>query len=405
MKVYKKIILPKGFKAGGISAGIKRGGKPDLALIFSKKPAKAAALFTTNKIKAAHIKVCLKHLKNSNSFNALMINSGNANCFTGDKGMRDAEAIMAQLARKLNFKKDNILIASTGIIAKPLPVDKIKRAIPLLVGALSSKGLISALKAIMTTDTFPKIVTRRINIAGKNISICGFAKGAGMISPNMACAEHRRSATMLCFILTDASINQQALKQALNSAVEDSFHCITVDGCMSTNDTVIALANGAAENVLIDINPVRNIASAKWSNKISNGVNKNFNLFALTLKSICLELAKMIIKDAEGATKFIEIKVKGAKTTQEAKKAALAVANSNLFKTAIYGKNPNFGRIVQAVGASGIDVKEKALKIKLSPLNKKNVFVEVDLNKGKACTKVYTSDLTPEYIKINAEYN
>jgi glutamate N-acetyltransferase/amino-acid N-acetyltransferase len=386
MKVYKKIILPKGFKASGISAGIKRGAKPDLALIFSKKPAKAAALFTTNKIKAAHIKVCLKHLKNSDSFNALMINSGNANCFTGDKGMHDAEAIMAQLAKKLNFKKDNILIASTGIIGKSLPVDKIKRAIPLLVGALSSKGLISAVRAIMTTDTFPKIATRRINIAGKKVFICGFAKGAGMISPNMACAEHRRSATMLCFILTDASISQRALKQALNSAVEDSFHCITVDGCMSTNDTVIALANGAAENISVD-------------------KNKNFNLFALTLKNICLELAKMIIKDAEGATKFIEIKVKGAKTTQEAKKAALAVANSNLFKTAIYGKNPNFGRIVQAIGASGIDVKEKDLKIKLSPLNKKNVFVEVDINKGKACTKVYTSDLTPEYIKINAEYN
>jgi len=230
----------------------------------------------------------------------------------------------------------------------------------------------------MTTDTFTKEATVKFNIGRQTVTICGVAKGAGMIAPNMA--------TILAFILTDANITQSALNKALHICVNDSFNCITVDGCMSTNDSIIVLANDAAGNDTIK-------------------PDKHFNLFTRALNIVCLELAKMIVKDAEGATKFIQIRVGQARDFNEAKKVALNIANSNLFKTAMYGKNPNFGRIVAAVGASGIDVKEEYLKIKVSPLNKKEINVDVSVKRGSAFCVVYTSDLTPEYIKINAEYN
>jgi len=378
MKFYKKAILPKNFKANGIACGIKKSKKLDLALFYSDIKAKAGCLFTTNKIQAAPVQVCKRYIKSSKNFNAILVNSGNANCFTGDTGIRDAELTAEVIARALNIKKQNTLVASTGIIARRLPLNLIKKAIPQLVAGLSKQGIGKAKRAIMTTDLFAKEVTVKFNIGAKEITICGVAKGAGMIAPHMA--------TMLVFIFTDANITQNAINKALSISVDNSFNCITVDGCMSTNDSVMLLANAASGNYLID-------------------KGNNFTLFLKALSITCLELAKMIIRDAEGASKFIEIKVRGAKKFEHAKKVALSIANSNLFKTAMFGENPNFGRIVASAGASGVDIKEKDIKIKVSPLNKNDIFVDVSIGRGNSSCVVYTSDLTPEYIKINAEYN
>jgi len=378
MKFYKKAILPKNFKANAIACGIKKSKKLDLALFYSDITAKAGCLFTTNKIQAAPIQVCKRHLKSNKSFNAIVVNSGNANCFTGDIGIKDAESTAGAVAGALNIKKENTLVASTGIIARRLPVNLIKKAIPQLVAGLSKEAIDKAKRAIMTTDLIAKEVAVKFNIAAKKITICGVAKGAGMIAPNMA--------TMLVFIFTDANITQNAINKALKLCVANSFNCITIDGCMSTNDSVMLLANAAAGNSLIK-------------------GGENFNLFVKALNIVCLELAKMIVKDGEGATKFIEIKIRGAKKFEDAKKVALNIANSNLFKTAMFGENANFGRIVASAGASGVDLEEKDIKIKLSPLNKKDIFVDVSIGRGNSSCVVYTSDLTPEYIKINAQYN
>jgi len=402
MKMYKKAILPTGFKANGLACGIKKSGKLDLALFYSVLPAKASCQFTTNKIQAAPIKINKRHLKGNRYFQAIIVNSGNANCFTGNLGIKDAEETTKVLADNLGIKKESILVSSTGIIGKRLPLFKIKKAIPELVEGLSWQGIGKAKRAVMTTDTFTKEMTVKFNLGERIISICGVAKGAGMIAPNMACPERThstplrvrpelvegrsRGATMLVFILTDANITQRALDKALDIVIDNSFGCITVDGCMSTNDSVMLLANGASGNNSIDL-------------------NKNFKPFVKALNLVCLELAKMIIRDAEGATKFIQIKAAGAINFAEAKKIALSIANSNLFKTAMYGENPNFGRIMAAAGASGIDIKEKDLKIKASPLNKKEIKVNVSIGRGHASAVVYTSDLTPEYIRINAGYN
>jgi len=378
VKIYKKAVLPKGFKANGIASGIRKLKKLDLALFYSVVPAKAACLFTANKIQAAPIQISKRCLKENKKFRAIIVNSGNANCLTGSAGLRDAEEVSRALGNALGFKKKSILIFSTGIIGKRLPVHKIKKAIPGLIAGLSAGGIAKAKTAIMTTDTFAKELTVKLDIAGCSVTLCGIAKGAGMIAPELA--------TMLGFIFTDANITQKALLKALKIAVADSFNCITVDGCMSTNDTVAILANAACGNSLID-------------------TGRHFALFVKALSLICLELAKMIVRDAEGATKFIRVTVERAKNFSEAKKAALGIANSNLFKAAVYGENPNFGRIAAAVGASGVDLKEKDLKIKVSPLTKKEIDVCVSLNRGNYSAIVYTSDLTPEYVKINAEYN
>ncbi|MFH0762700.1 MAG: bifunctional glutamate N-acetyltransferase/amino-acid acetyltransferase ArgJ [Candidatus Omnitrophota bacterium] len=378
MKVYKKAILPLGFKAAAVACGIKKSGKPDLALFYSEAPAKAACLFTANKFQAAPITVSKGHLKVNKEFRAVIVNSGNANAFTGDAGIRDANDAAESLAERLGIKKESILVSSTGIIGRRLQVQKIKSALPGLVNSLSGPGIDEAKKAIMTTDTFSKEITAKFNIGGRKVTICGIAKGAGMIAPNLA--------TMLAFIFTDANIAKTALNRALKTAAEASFNCISVDGCMSTNDTVIILANAAAGNILID-----------------NA--KNFTIFSGALNKVCLELAKLIVRDAEGASKFIKIAVSKAKNYAQAKKGALAIANSNLFKTAMYGENPNFGRIVTAIGSSGICFDEKKLKINLSPLHKKEITVSVALNSGDASAVVYTADLTPEYVRINAEYS
>lgn len=378
MKLYKEAVLPIDFLSSGISCGIKSPGKLDLALFYSLAPAKAACRFTTNRIPAAPVRADRKLLKEGNLFRAVIANSGNANSFTGAAGLRDVEKVSAALSWNLKINKKSILTASTGIIGKRLPVFKIENAIPGLVAGLSREGVHKAAKAIITTDKFTKKVTAKFNIGSRVITICGIAKGAGMIAPDMA--------TMLCFILTDAFITKKALERALGSCVSETFNCITVDGCMSTNDSVILLANGRAGNALIDS-------------------GRNFSQFAFALNRLCLELAKMIVRDAEGASKFIQIGVKQARSFQEARNAALGVANSNLFKTAVYGENRNFGRIVSSLGASGIDIRENDLKVRVSSLSRKNIAVELCLGRGNSRATVYTSDLTPEYIKINAEYS
>ena len=374
----KKAILPKRFQANGLACGLKKSGKLDLALIYSQVPALASAKFTTNSIIAAPLIVSKEHLRSAKMFQAVLVNSANANCFTGKSGIKDAQASAGYLARELKIASNSVLVNSTGIIGKRLDVAKIKKVIPELVAGLSSLGIHRAKKAIMTTDTFAKEVSLTIKIAGKPVHICGIAKGAGMIAPNMA--------TMLCFIMTDASITQGALDKALGKAVDKSFNCISVDGCMSTNDTVLVLANAAAGN--------RIISTGSALQKFSQG-----------LESVCLDLAKMVVSDAEGATKFIQIDVCQAKSLHEAKSIALNIANSALFKTAVFGQNPNFGRVAAAVGASGFKIKEEQLKIKLGSLKGKQVKLIVSLSRGKAKCRVYTSDLTPEYIKINAAYN
>jgi len=378
MKLFRKAILPLGFKASGLACGVKKSGKLDLALFYSEFPAKGACLFTTNKIQAAPVKVSKDHLRLTRSFQAIIANSGNANCFTGRQGFLDAQAMARAAADALSLRKENILVNSTGVIGKKLPIEKIASAIPALVKGLSRQGIDKAKKAILTTDLFVKEVCVRVNIANKPVTICGVAKGAGMIAPNMA--------TMLAFILTDAHIGRDALNKALTVAVNESFNCITVDGCMSTNDSVMVLANAAAAN-----------------KAIVGG--RDLEIFTQALNLVCLELAKMVVRDAEGASKFIKITVDKAKSDHEAKRAALGIANSNLFKTAIFGENPNFGRIVAGIGASGVAVSEEGLRMKVSPLGKKEIHVKVSLGEGKGSATVYTSDLTPEYIRINAEYN
>ena len=378
MKKTLKAILPAGFRANGISCGLKKSGKPDLALIYSQFPAKASAKFTTNSIIAAPLIVCKEHLKSAKRFQAILVNSGNANCFTGKSGIKDAKITAGYLALELKIAKNSVLVNSTGIIGKRLDIAKIKQGIPELVLGLCGSGIHKAETAIMTTDTFAKEVSLSLMIGAKPVHLCGIAKGAGMIAPNMA--------TMLCFIMTDAAITQAALDRALGSAVDKSFNCISVDGCMSTNDTVLVLANAAAGNRVIS-------------------AGADLAIFSRALETICLDLAKMVVIDAEGATKFIQIDVCQAKHMQEAKCVALNIANSVLFKTAVFGQNPNFGRVAAAVGASGFKIKEEQLKIRLGSLKGKQVRLTVNLSRGKAKCRVYTSDLTPEYIKINAAYN
>ncbi|MGD9014649.1 MAG: bifunctional glutamate N-acetyltransferase/amino-acid acetyltransferase ArgJ [Candidatus Omnitrophota bacterium] len=378
-----KIKLPLGFKANGIACGIKQSGKPDLGLILSDQPALAWGLFTTNRITSGSVRFCQENLKRSGRFKAIIVNSGNANCWNGESSFKKAGRVAGELARLMGISQSEILLASTGIIGKPFPEKRIKQALPILIGGLSKSRLINTAKAIMTTDTFIKLSSVRLSIGKRVVTICGLAKGAGMIAPRLSA----KKATMLCFILSDADISQAGLRKALGLAVDSSFNCITVDGCMSTNDTLLMMSNSCANN-----------------QKIKPG-SRDFSKFCSGLNQVCLSLAKMIVQDAEGASKFIEIKISQAGTYQEARQVALSIANSNLFKTAMFGKSRNLGRIIAAIGASGVDVKEKDLRIGVSSLNKKTVFVSAELKRGNCQAIVYTSDLTPEYVRINAEYS
>lgn len=391
------VTAPLGFVANGIKSGIKKG-KLDLGLIVSKVPALAAGVFTTNELKAAPVKVSQARVKYGKA-QAIVANSGNANCLTGKRGLKDAIDIATRVSLSLWIGENDVLVASTGIIGKPLPLDKIKSAIPKLVKGLSSAKEALAAQAILTTDTRPKRIAVAIKIGKKVVKIGGIAKGAGMICPNMA--------TMLSFLTTDANIELKALRRSLKDAVYNSFNAITVDGDMSTNDTVLILANALAGNP-----------------KIKYG-SSDYKIFSEALNYVASHLAKEIVRDGEGATKFIEIEVKGAKSPGDAKRIAKQIANSNLVKTTIAGEDPNIGRVASAAGASGIKFNESRLDIYLNGtkavsggnviyknipklknlLKKKEIIITLDLNQGRNSATVLTCDLTEEYIKINARYN
>jgi glutamate N-acetyltransferase / amino-acid N-acetyltransferase len=380
MKIVKgSVTSPIGFKANGISAGIKRSGKPDLALIVSDAPCVGAASFTKNSIKAAPLVVSQKHIRYPKT-QAVIVNSGNANCFTGKFGFIYAVKTTEIIAKLLNVPKESVIVTSTGIIGKPLPFEKIKNHSPALVKGLSSTGGTKAAQAILTTDLAIKEIAVVLNIGGKKVTIGGCGKGSGMVAPNMA--------TMLGFITTDCAISKKMLAEALKESVDISFNCISVDGCMSTNDMVTVMAN------------------ARAGNKMISQKNKDYRAFVEGLKHVCIDLSKKIVLDGEGATKFIEIKIVGAPNPKLARKIGLAIANSPLVKTAAFGSNPNWGRVAAAVGSLEINnITEQNLKISFSPFDKKHITIMVDLNLGKDEATIYTCDLSYDYVKINGDYN
>ncbi|MBF0511456.1 MAG: bifunctional glutamate N-acetyltransferase/amino-acid acetyltransferase ArgJ [Candidatus Omnitrophica bacterium] len=380
MKIIKGgLTAAKGFKANGLSCGIKRSGKPDLGVIVSDLPVVTAGVFTQNSIKAAPLVVSMKHIQKGTS-RVVLVNSGNANCYTGKTGLRHAQDSARLVAGLLGVHESDVLVSSTGIIGKPLAYQKIVDAAPLLIKGISQNGGTKFARSIMTTDLRLKEIAVELVLGGKRVTIGGCAKGSGMIEPNMA--------TMLGFITTDAAISLKMLKTALLLATQRSFNSITVDGCMSTNDMVTLQASGLAGNKKI----------------ISQ--DEDFKKFYKALEFVCVDLAKKIVYDGEGATKFVTVVVKGAKTEDQARKIAKTIANSALVKTAAFGSNPNWGRVGAAVGSLGLkEIDEHNMKISFSPFDKKDITMTVTLCLGKASAVVYTCDLSYEYVRINGEYN
>jgi glutamate N-acetyltransferase/amino-acid N-acetyltransferase len=390
-------ICVPGFRANGIASGIKENGKKDLSLIVSTVPSMAEGVFTKNRFKAAPVTLDIERIKKG-LVQAIIINSGNANASTGKEGYSDALAMSRAISGALNIDDALVLVASTGVIGVRLPVEKIVKKAKTLVEGLSEEGIPSAEEGIMTTDKFPKIEYRKCIVGGKEVTICGIAKGAGMIEPNMA--------TMLSFIMTDADIEKDCLNVLFKKGVEKSFNAISVDGCMSTNDTAVILANAAARN------------------KTVKRKSKDLTIFRDALFDIMISLAKAVVRDGEGATKLISIVVEQARTLGEAKKVAYAIAKSNLVKTAFFGDDPNWGRIISATGSTGIafpadkvelyfddiplfahgcGVKNSAKKLD-AIMKKDNIGVLVRLGMGKKTFQIYTSDLSYEYVKINSLY-
>lgn len=388
----------KGFKFSAVEAAIKKPGRKDLAMIISEKTATACAVFTTNAVKAAPVLVSAEHIKNGMA-QALIVNSGNANACTGEQGMAAARETVHLVARKLGISVEEIQVSSTGVIGVQMPMDRVRAAIPDLIEGLSSGTLNNVAEAIMTTDTFPKMEVRSGQAGGISYTVAGIAKGAGMIMPNMA--------TMLAFIITDAKVDPAVLEKSFRCAVDTSFNAITVDGDTSTNDTCLIMANAMAENPVIS-------AGSPEAEK-----------FELLLHDVLLALAKKIVKDGEGATKFVEIRITGAKSDADAKRAALSIANSCLVKTAFFGQDANWGRIFAAVGYSGAEIDPSQLSLRFDDvcmaqkgvfaggnsealgtevLRKSEFTVTVDLGLGNSSATVYTSDLSHEYVSINADY-
>ncbi|MGB9735461.1 MAG: bifunctional glutamate N-acetyltransferase/amino-acid acetyltransferase ArgJ [bacterium] len=392
------LSLPKGFLYAGVASGIKPDGKKDLAIIFSEVPAVAAGMFTTNAIKAAPVIVSMNQIKKGHK-RLIIANSGIANAATGQNGINDVTEIINAYAKGFNVKPDEILVASTGVIGRRLPTDKIITQIATLKNELSRQGFMDAVRAIMTTDTVPKYGSRRLKISGKEVILTGFVKGSGMIQPHMA--------TMLAFFTSDANISASALKKALSSTTDETFNRITIDGEMSTNDTVFILANGLAQN-----DPITDDG-------------KNYQLFKQALLDLSKELIEKMVKDGEGASKVIDISVKGAKTEQDARVVAYKLANSPLIKTAFFGEDPNWGRIVATVGASCAYADESTLKIWIgkqivfnsgkgidedalmkvrNSMKNRTIQLTVDLGAGNAEFHVMTCDLTYDYVRINSTY-
>jgi glutamate N-acetyltransferase/amino-acid N-acetyltransferase len=383
-----------GFQAAGIACGIKPRGEKDLALIVSDVPAEAAATFTTNLVKAAPVKVSMKHLRNGKML-GVVINSGCANACTGVGGIADAMAMVEHTAKQFDSKPRDWLICSTGRIGNRLPMENVRKGIEKAAMKLDYANGVEAAKAIMTTDTRRKEFAMRFKVDGRKVTIGGMAKGAGMIHPNMA--------TMLCVITTDAKIDKAALKACVDDAVEHSFNRISVDGDTSTNDTVIVMANGVSgTNQLKSFHP-------------------QYPMFKKTLTHVMRKLARMIVEDGEGITRVVDVVVKGAASVQDARLAALAVAKSELIKTSWTGGDPNWGRIMAALGYSGARVREEMVEIfydglvavingqpsktpiaKLRKLARKPKFtITIHLHSGAGEYSILTTDLTEEYVRIN----
>ena len=386
-----------GIRAAAVRAGIKEQGK-DLALIVSVPPSEAAGLFTTNRVKAAPVKWSMERIA-KNKISAIIANSGNANACTGGKGFADVRTIVSQLSSHLKVPVDSVLMASTGIIGRPMPLEKVTSALPQLVDSLSDQADQNVVEAIMTTDTFPKAVAIEYICENRKIRIAGITKGAGMIQPNMA--------TMLAFLVTDAPIYRDELRSILEEAVEKSFNMITIDGDTSTNDTVICLANGLAKGELIRRESVQGKCLAE------------------ALGHVCMKLAQMVVRDGEGATKFVEIRVNKAADRGEAKAIAKAIANSLLVKTAFFGQDPNWGRILSAAGSCGVDFDPNVADLYLGEVRvfsqglpekgnweeqaiqvmRQEAFsVTLCLNSGNNDVSVWTCDLSHDYVRINAAY-
>lgn len=403
------VCSAKGFRAAGVAAEIKYKGRNDVALIVADEPCAAAAVFTTNKVAAAPVlydrSVLARQVPGTERraplVQAILANSGCANACTGKLGLRDAELSALATAGELGINPKHVLVASTGVIGRPLPMDRLlagMKAAAKNLGRNPAHGL-AAEKAVMTTDTRPKQACATVKIGGKTVTVGGMSKGSGMIEPNMA--------TMLGFVTTDAAITPAMLKRALYLAISKSFNRLVVDGDESTNDSVFLLASGKAGNRTIEHS------------------NNDFRLFLEALEAVCISLAKQMATDGEGATKFVTVTVKGAKTEKDAERAARAVAKSPLSKTSWFGKDPNWGRVLAAVGYSGADIVDTKTEVfydkvwafkcgevadaaqlkKLEKVLKRDAFeVVVDLHLGKGESSVYTCDFSLDYVHINADY-
>lgn len=389
-------MMCTGFKFAGVASGLKKDGRKDLGLIYSETGANVAGVFTRNQIKAAPVILDMQRIV-SGTCRAVIANSGNANCCTGEKGIRDAILTARLAAQELELPEKQVLVASTGVIGQPLPVDKIQKALPDLVKALDSDRVFDFAEAIMTTDKVPKVVSRKETLEGKTFTLIGIAKGAGMIRPDMA--------TLLCFVTTDIAAEPPVLKEMLLAATERTLNRITVDGDTSTNDTALLIANGLSGITL------KKSAARKQFQKI--------------LDEVMLTLARQLIKDAEGATKFVEVAVKGAASNHDALAVAETVAHSNLLKTALFGEDANWGRILAAAGRSGVRIQPDAIDVffgdvlmvrngigcgqkaeaQATGILKKPEFVlTIDLKSGNGQASVFTCDFSIDYVKINAAY-
>jgi glutamate N-acetyltransferase/amino-acid N-acetyltransferase len=385
-----------GFQAAGVSCGLKKNGRKDLGLIYSVVPANVAGVFTQNRIQAAPVQLDRQRITRG-VCRALIVNSGNANCCTGEQGMRDAMQMASFAAAGVGVTEEDVLVSSTGVIGEPLPVEKIKSAMTDLVAALHGEGIHDFAEAIMTTDTVPKVISRRGELDGKVFTVSGVTKGAGMIRPDMA--------TMLCYVMTDIQASPVLLKEMLKTGVDLSLNRITVDGDTSTNDTTLLMANG--------------MSGAEVINDAQQGV------FQSVLDDVLISLAKWLIKDGEGATKLVEIVVTGAESDQDARRIADTVAHSNLFKTALFGEDANWGRILAAAGRAGVAVDPEKMDVRFGPvlivqdglgcgktaeaeatkiLKQAEFDITIDLKSGKGHAAVFTCDLSIDYVKINADY-
>jgi glutamate N-acetyltransferase/amino-acid N-acetyltransferase len=391
---------PKGFQAAGIACGIKAAaGAKDLALIYSEVPAHVVGLFTKNRVKAAPVLATRRRVRKG-LCQALIVNSGNANACTGERGLQDAEAMARLIAQALRIPHHHVLVSSTGVIGHPLPMERIEGGISSLIAQLSPEGFADAAEAIMTTDTLPKMISERVSIDGAEITVLGMAKGAGMIHPQLA--------TMLAFILTDAQVDTEVLSALLKEGVSSTFNRITVDGDTSTNDMVLLMANGVASPSALHPDDGRLLP------------------FKEALFAVMDQLARGIVRDGEGRTKVVEIVVRGAKHVREAECVAFRVAHSPLVKTAFFGQDPNWGRIMAAVGDAGVAFDPGKVAIYFDDilvvagggqaegtdekkvrevLTKEEFMVIIDLQQGTAQTAVLTTDLSSEYVRINAAYH